>query len=51
MDIVFSTFNARYSHTALALRCLRANLGNLHDRSVIVEFDNSLSRTPPPRNC
>jgi hypothetical protein len=43
MDIVFSTFNARYSHTALALRCLRANLGDLHDRSVIVEFDNSLS--------
>lgn len=43
MDIVFSTFNARYSHTALALRCLRANLGNLHGRSVIVEFDNSLS--------
>ncbi len=43
MDIVFSTFNARYSHTALALRCLRANLGGLHDRSVIVEFDNRLS--------
>lgn len=43
MDIVFSTFNARYSHTALALRCLRANLGNLRDRSAIVEFDNSLS--------
>lgn len=43
MDIVFSTFNARYSHTALALRCLRASLGGLHDRSVIVEFDNRLS--------
>ena len=43
MDIVFSTFNARYSHTALALRCLRASLGGLHNRSVIVEFDNSLS--------
>jgi radical SAM superfamily enzyme YgiQ (UPF0313 family) len=43
MDIVFSTFNARYSHTALALRCLRANLGELHNRSIIVEFDNSLS--------
>jgi len=43
MDIVFSTFNARYSHTALALRCLRANLGGLHDRSVLVEFDNSLA--------
>jgi len=43
MEIVFSTFNARYSHTALALRCLRANLGGLHDRSIIVEFDNRLS--------
>jgi hypothetical protein len=43
MDIVFSTFNARYSHTALALRCLRINLGGLHSRSAIVEFDNSLS--------
>ncbi len=43
MDIVFSTFNARYSHTALALRCLRTSLGGLHDRSVIVEFDNRLS--------
>lgn len=42
MDIVFSTFNARYSHTALALRCLRANLGELRDRSVIIEFDNRL---------
>ena len=43
MDIIFSTFNARYSHAALALRCLRANLSDLHDRSIIVEFDNSLS--------
>ena len=43
MEIVFSTFNARYSHTALALRCLRANLGDLRNRSAIAEFDNSLS--------
>ncbi len=41
MDIIFSTFNARYSHTALALRCLRANLGDLHDRSEIIEFEHS----------
>ncbi len=41
MEIVFSTFNARYSHTALALRCLRANLGELHDRSAIIEFEHS----------
>jgi hypothetical protein len=43
MQIVFTTFNARYSHTALALRCLRANLGNLRDQSEIIEFDNRLS--------
>jgi hypothetical protein len=43
MQIVFTTFNARYSHTALALRCLRANLGELHDQSEIVEFDIRLS--------
>ncbi len=42
MDIVFSTFNARYSHTALALRCLRANLGRLHNLSCMVEFEQSL---------
>ncbi len=43
MEIVFTTFNARYSHTALALRCLRANLGALHERSEIIEFDNRIS--------
>ena len=43
MKIVFTTFNARYSHTALALRCLRANLGDLHEASEIIEFDNALS--------
>lgn len=42
MNIAFTTFNARYSHTALALRCLRANLGDLHDCSMIIEFDNNL---------
>jgi hypothetical protein len=43
MQIVFTTFNARYSHTALALRCLRANLGELRDQSEILEFDIRLS--------
>jgi radical SAM superfamily enzyme YgiQ (UPF0313 family) len=43
MEIVLTTFNARYSHTALALRCLRANLGGLREQSIIVEFDNTLS--------
>lgn len=43
MQIIFSTFNARYSHTSLALRCLRANLGPLRDQSEILEFDIRLS--------
>jgi hypothetical protein len=43
MELIFSTFNARYSHTALALRCLRANLGVLHEQSAIVEFDIRLA--------
>ena len=43
MKIIFTTFNARYSHTALALRCLRANLGALRNQSEIIEFDNRLS--------
>lgn len=43
MEIVFTTFNARYSHTALALRCLRANLDDLHEQSEILEFDCRIS--------
>ncbi|QHI70467.1 B12-binding domain-containing radical SAM protein [Tichowtungia aerotolerans] len=43
MQIVFTTFNARYSHTSLSLRCLRANLGGLHELSEIVEFDIRIS--------
>jgi len=37
-DIVLSTLNARYSHAALGLRYLRANLGELRERSAIREF-------------
>ena len=37
-DIVLATLNARYAHASLGLRCLRANLGNLRERSVIREF-------------
>ena len=37
-EIVLCTVNARYSHASLALRCLRANLGELRQRSVICEF-------------
>ncbi len=37
-DILLSTLNARYSHASLGLRCLRANLGALRQRSAIREF-------------
>ena len=37
--IVLSTLNAKYIHTAFGLRCLRANLGGLRERSLIAEFD------------
>jgi len=36
--IVLATFNARYAHTALALRCLQANLGSWRGETAIVEF-------------
>src|SRR5512135_1253713 len=42
-SIVLSTLNSRYSHAALGLRCLRANLGALRTESVIREF---VARTP-----
>ena len=38
-DILIATLNARYIHTAFALRCLHANLGELADRAAIREFD------------
>ena len=37
-DILLSTLNARYSHASLGLRYLRANLGELRERSAIAEF-------------
>jgi len=37
-DIVLATHNARWIHTSFGLRSLRANLGDLRERSVIVEF-------------
>lgn len=36
--IVLATLNARYAHASMGLRCLRANLGELRDDSVIREF-------------
>lgn len=41
-DIVLCTLNARYQHTAFGLRCLRANLGALRERSELLEFDLSI---------
>jgi len=37
-DIVLTTLNARYSHAALGLRYLLANLGELEERASLVEF-------------
>jgi radical SAM superfamily enzyme YgiQ (UPF0313 family) len=42
-SIVLTTLNSRYSHAALGLRCLRANLGALRPSSAIREF---VVRTP-----
>jgi radical SAM superfamily enzyme YgiQ (UPF0313 family) len=38
-DIVLATLNAKYIHAAFGLRYLLANLGDLRERAVIVEFD------------
>ena len=38
-DIVLTTLNAKYIHTAFGLRYLLANLGPLQPRSAIAEFD------------
>ncbi|MBK9140365.1 MAG: DUF4080 domain-containing protein [Verrucomicrobia bacterium] len=38
-DIVLATLNAKYLHAAFGLRYLRANLGELRERSVLAEFD------------
>lgn len=37
-DIVLATHNARWIHTSFGLRSLRANLGALRERSLILEF-------------
>jgi radical SAM superfamily enzyme YgiQ (UPF0313 family) len=41
MDIVLTTFNARFSHTAFGLRYLQANLQELESRSRLLEFELS----------
>jgi hypothetical protein len=37
-DIVLATQNAKWIHASFGLRCLRANLGALRERSVLREF-------------
>ena len=43
-DIVLATLNARYLHASFGLRCLRANLGGLRERSALAEF--TISQRP-----
>ena len=43
MDIVLSTFNARYSHASFGLRCLAANMGALEERTVIEELHGEVA--------
>lgn len=40
-DILLTTLNARYAHSAFGLRYLLANLGDLRQRAEILEFDIS----------
>jgi radical SAM superfamily enzyme YgiQ (UPF0313 family) len=40
-EILLSTLNARYAHSAFGLRYLHANLGELQSRADIAEFDIS----------
>lgn len=44
-EIVLATFNARYEHASIGLRCLMANLGGLAPRARMLEFNLEL-RTP-----
>jgi radical SAM superfamily enzyme YgiQ (UPF0313 family) len=37
-DVVLATLNAKWIHASFGLRCLRANLGELRERSVLLEF-------------
>jgi len=38
MKIVLTTLNARYTHSAIGLRYLYANMQELQDESLILEF-------------
>ncbi|MBF0212349.1 MAG: B12-binding domain-containing radical SAM protein [Magnetococcales bacterium] len=43
-EIVLTTFNARFSHPSMGLRCLLANLGPWRHQTRLIEFD--LERRP-----
>src|SRR5258708_2920067 len=40
-DIVLTTLNAKYAHASFGLRYLHANLGDLRERTELLEFDIS----------
>ncbi|HEY2252115.1 MAG TPA: cobalamin-dependent protein, partial [Planctomycetaceae bacterium] len=40
-DILLTTLNAKYAHAAFGLRYLHANLGDLRERTELLEFDIS----------
>jgi len=40
-DIILTTLNAKYIHASFGLRYLKANLGDLSERSIIMEFQSS----------
>lgn len=42
-EVVLTTINARFIHSAFGLRYLHANMGELRDRCVIREFENAQS--------
>jgi radical SAM superfamily enzyme YgiQ (UPF0313 family) len=44
-EIILTTLNAKYAHSAFGLRYLMANLGNLQTRAKILEFDISQKST------
>lgn len=43
VDIVLTTFNARYSHASFGLRCLLANLGPLAARADMLELHGDIA--------
>ncbi len=40
-DILLTTLNAKYAHSAFGLRCLLANMGELRERTILREWEAS----------